>query len=363
MLLKTSRLIFQKDRILKLACIALFSLLTACITDENQKVPVVDGWLQSQAIQDEYRVKEGDTIYSIAWDFGLDYRAIVQANHLSPPYTLMTGEILKMTTRSQSEMVHYGNYPRQPDHTQNASQMMTSQLAFQNVQSSDLVQTHTPSYRQYHSQSSSSAQFNSQFHSQPSLQSKDESAYPMTKSDYKASYMTPNQSTEIQSGPRMKVNSSQTVASNIRSNRSQPSSHHQTKINFASSPLSSYISHWLWPTRGKVIEGYSTALAGNHGLNIAGVLGQPIRASAAGTVVYSGTGVRGYGNLIIIKHNASYLSAYAYNQQLLVKLGQKVQAGQIIATMGRGEASRVMLHFEIRHNGQPVNPIWLLHGQ
>ncbi len=114
------------------------------------------------------------------------------------------------------------------------------------------------------------------------------------------------------------------------------------------------IRQWNWPARGPVINPYSSL---NKGINIAGRLGSPIYATAAGQVVYSGSGLRGYGKLIIIKHNMTYLSAYAHNKVILVKEGQSVKAGQRIAEMGNTGARQVMLHFEIRRNGQPVNPL------
>jgi lipoprotein NlpD len=114
---------------------------------------------------------------------------------------------------------------------------------------------------------------------------------------------------------------------------------------------------WQWPTQGQLIEGYS---ASNKGLNIAGANKQPIYAAADGVVVYSGNGLRGYGNLIIIKHNEVYLSAYAHNREIFVKEGTKVEKGQRIASMGDTDAERVMLHFEIRRDGKPVDPIAFL---
>lgn len=102
------------------------------------------------------------------------------------------------------------------------------------------------------------------------------------------------------------------------------------------------------------------SMSGNKGIDIAGSLGQPVRAAAAGKVVYSGSGVRGYGNLIIIKHNQNYLSAYAYNQRLLVKEGANVKGGEMVAEMGKAETGKVLLHFEIRYNGQPVDPLGFL---
>lgn len=118
--------------------------------------------------------------------------------------------------------------------------------------------------------------------------------------------------------------------------------------------------HWQWPTKGTILSSYSATDPGRKGIDIGGVLGQAVRAAASGRVVYSGSGLRGYGKLIIIKHNDVYLSAYGHNRQLLVKEGDSLRAGQVIAELGESGASRPMLHFEIRRNGEPVNPLALL---
>ena len=110
---------------------------------------------------------------------------------------------------------------------------------------------------------------------------------------------------------------------------------------------------WMWPAKGSVIRNFSSS---NKGIDIAGTRGQNINAAAAGQVVYSGNALRGYGNLVIINHNNEFLSAYAHNDMLLVKEGQNVKRGQVIAKMGSTDASRVMLHFEIRYKGNSVNP-------
>lgn len=117
---------------------------------------------------------------------------------------------------------------------------------------------------------------------------------------------------------------------------------------------------WVWPTEGKVLRPYSQ---NNKGLDIGGQSGQSVVAAAAGKVVYSGNGLRGYGNLIIIKHNKAFLSAYANNSHLLVKEGQAVKQGQKIAEMGNTDADRVKLHFEIRHFGKPVDPMQYLESK
>ncbi|MDR3477747.1 MAG: peptidoglycan DD-metalloendopeptidase family protein [Gammaproteobacteria bacterium] len=117
------------------------------------------------------------------------------------------------------------------------------------------------------------------------------------------------------------------------------------------------VANWHWPAQGAVRGVYSAA---NKGTNIAGFLGQPIFAAAAGKVVYSGHGLRDYGNLIIIKHNDTFLTAYAYANAVLVTNGEWVKAGQKIAEMGETNTHKVILHFEIRRNGEPVNPLFYL---
>ena len=111
---------------------------------------------------------------------------------------------------------------------------------------------------------------------------------------------------------------------------------------------------WMWPSTGALISGYDEVKS--KGLKIAGKLGDPVYASADGRVVYAGSGLRGYGNLVILKLNETYLTAYAHNQTLLVKEDQTVRKGQRIADMGNSDADKVMLHFEVRRNGKPVDP-------
>ncbi|MFO1313413.1 MAG: peptidoglycan DD-metalloendopeptidase family protein [Burkholderiales bacterium] len=113
---------------------------------------------------------------------------------------------------------------------------------------------------------------------------------------------------------------------------------------------------WVWPAKGKVVGTFSET-ANLKGIDIAGSAGQPILASASGTVVYAGSGLRGYGKLVIVKHNGTYLSAYAHNREILVKEGDKVAKGQKIAEMGNTDATEVKLHFEIRRKGKPMDPV------
>lgn len=124
-------------------------------------------------------------------------------------------------------------------------------------------------------------------------------------------------------------------------------------------PASSSGLRWSWPTNGAVLRGYSLA-AGAKGVDIGGDIGQPVTATAAGKVVYSGSALKGYGELVIVKHDDTYLSAYGYNQRRLVKEGDEVRAGQTIAELGIGPEQKPALHFEIREHGKPVDPLRFL---
>lgn len=117
--------------------------------------------------------------------------------------------------------------------------------------------------------------------------------------------------------------------------------------------------HWEWPTRGKVARGFA-ADGSSKGLDIAGDVGQIVVAAAGGKVVYSGSALKGYGELVIIKHDEQYLSAYGYNRRRLVEEGQRVLAGQPIAELGEGPEQKPLLHFEVRDRGKPVDPLPLL---
>ena len=114
---------------------------------------------------------------------------------------------------------------------------------------------------------------------------------------------------------------------------------------------------WLWPVEGRIISNFKPNDPSRKGIDIGGKEGQPVIASASGEVVYSGSGLIGYGELIIIKHSEQLLSAYAHNRKRLVKEGEKVAAGDRIAELGKNDRSQPMLHFEIRLNGTPKDPL------
>jgi lipoprotein NlpD len=120
---------------------------------------------------------------------------------------------------------------------------------------------------------------------------------------------------------------------------------------------------WLWPVDGPVVTRFGTGEGVSSGVGIGGRVGQPVHAAAMGRVVYAGSGLVGYGQLVIIKHNDTYLTAYGYNSELLVTQGQEVARGQTIAQMGTGPERAPRLHFEIRRNGVPVDPLQFFPGR
>ena len=196
-----------------------------------------------------YVVRKGDSLYSIAFRYGLDYKSLARINRVRPPYTIYAGQSIRL--RGSAKLLKKDSGP---------------------------VAT----------QSSS-------------------------KSSSKAS-----KSRRVSSAP---------------------------------------VASWRWPLKGGVINRFSLVQPVNKGIDIAGDLSNTVTAAADGVVVYAGGNLRGYGELVIVKHNNSFLSAYGNNEKMLVKEGEKVKAGKAIARVGKTAANDQMLHFEIRRDGKPVDPL------
>nr|WP_156315570.1 amidase activator ActS [Kluyvera genomosp. 1] len=167
----------------------------------------------------------------------------------------------------------------------------------------------------------------------------------------------------IEVGQKIKVNGASKSSSSKKSSSGQTA-----KVTPSSAvPKSSWPPVgqrcWRWPTSGKVVMTYSTSEGGNKGIDIAGSRGQPVYSAGAGKVVYVGNQLRGYGNLVMIKHNEDYITAYAHNDKLMVNNGQNVKIGQQIATMGNSDADSVRLHFQIRYRATAIDPLRYLPPQ
>lgn len=238
-----------------IALLVAMLVMVGCASN-TKKASVTEAWHQPLRAPIIYTVQKGDSLYSIAFGYGVDYRQIARVNHLKPPYHIHTGQQLRLIPINMSR----------------------------NITTPTVVKTAKTAPR-----------------------------YVERKS------------------PRAVPVSVHTPA---------PIENNQV---------------WMWPAHGTVNNNFSSDKF-NKGIDINGRAGSPIVAAAAGRIVYAGNGLHGYGNLIIIKHNADFLSAYAHNQKLLVHEGQLVRRGQMIATMGNTEAKHVMLHFEIRQAGKPVDP-------
>lgn len=260
---------------------------------------------------DTYAVKKGDTLYSIGLEFGFDYKEIAQRNGIQPPYIIYVGQPLILPKADAAKPVAEASPVAAPQ------KIEPSAIAKQPVEP-PLITEPKAVKEPYSAQAMAAAKpAEAVPKSVPKPVAVEKPAEPAKTAD----------STKVEAIPE----------------KSAP-------------PADDEVVEWAWPTSGKVITGFNEN-ASAKGIDIGGTTGQAISAAASGKVVYSGSGLRGYGKLIIIKHNRTYLSAYAHNSQILVKEGQEVGKGQKIAEMGKTDSDLVKLHFEIRRLGKPVDPV------
>lgn len=272
----------------KIFCCLLFVFNLLACSSREKPAPVVTVYgssplnkrLQNTINASEYKVKVGETLYSIAWRSNSDVRQIAKLNNISPPYNIYPNQKLILVAKSRGRTVKASNN-KHPSKKQNNNLILSKDKVVKNT-----------------------------------IASSKKLAYGKSASKKK------------------------TVQNNL------------PKTSF-----SQKISRWQWPVKGKVIARFSSKAQGNKGLDITGRRGTKIKAAASGKVVYAGSALRGYGKLVIIKHNDDYLSAYAHNDTILVKEQQQVKIGDIVAKMGDTDAERVMLHFEVRFRGKSVNPL------
>lgn len=256
-------------------CLLLLSSILAGCSGSTGKAPVIDRSHASQQRQynpvttGQHVVQRGDTLYSIAFRFGWDWKELAARNGIRAPFTILPGQVIRFSN---------GVAPR----------------AIAQASTAAVVKKPAPAAK----------------------------AKPITR----AKPVTPVTSAKQTSAPM----------------------------------VAGQQGKWLWPAPGALVGVYSSNTSLNKGIDIAGSLGQPIVATANGSVVYAGSGLRGYGELVIIKHNDTFISAYGHNRRLLVKEGQAVKAGQKIAEMGSTGTDQVKLHFEIRRQGKPVDPLQYL---
>ena len=255
--------------------------LLAC--GSNPPAPIEDRYNRSSTSKADYHVQRGETLYSIAFRYGMDYRKVAAANKISAPYTIYPGQKILLREAPIPAPVAYK--PR---------------------------------------------------------------ATSATKTAAKAPGPAPAASTTVA------VSRTVTQPPPVTSTSSSSAK----KTTSGGTYTGSAVGSWRWPSKGRVTRGYSSSV--HKGIDIAGKRGDPVQAVAAGKVVYSGTGIVGFGELLIIKHNEIYLSAYGHNDRLLVGEGDTVRAGQKIAEKGSSGTDTVKLHFEIRKEGKPIDPVRVL---
>lgn len=236
-----------------------------------------------------YSVRSGDTLYAIAFSYGLDHRDVAKWNGIRAPFTIYPGQDIQLSA---------------PAGNKNTSGVQISKIK-------------TPGQTSTRSQTTTN------------------------------STSAKNQPTPAPAAKQPRSVAVETTSKPVQKSASKP----------APTQSSSDPKTWKWPTSGRVLRGYVAGNPARNGLDIAGKEGQSINATAAGSVVYSGSGLIGYGELIIIKHSERMLSAYAHNKTRLVQEGAQVSMGQKIAEMGRNDQNEQLLHFEIRTRGKPVNPM------
>jgi len=301
-----------------LLCILLFS---AC-------APLPERWDPQ-----DYTVKSGDTLYSIAWRYEKDFQQLARTNHLVAPYAIYPGQRLRMNLISAAPPIAKSkqNYSK----SQKLKSKQTQKQAKHNKSRIIKVRKDETLYAIALREGvhlKQLAQWNHLKSPYMIYEGQKLRLYPSTRVFHKPKGVAPT--------PKL------TIVSNLPS----------TSPIEIKPLLKTQIKRWRWPTKGRVTQTYKKNEPLRKGIAIKGTTGQLIKAAASGTVVYSGNGLINYGNLVIIKHTASFLSAYAYNQLLLVKEGDFVKQGQTIAKMGVFN-SKPSLHFEIRKNGKPVNPL------
>jgi len=356
--------------------------LNACTTSSGQ--PQVQDLSVSRNSQPSstYTVKSGDTIYGIAWQNRVDFRDLAQWNGISPPYRLEPGQQLRLTSGasvsgSQNVASSGGGATATPlggGNTQtsgddeNPSWLLpatggAAASAGQTSSSSSAGASSTgdaspgPVYDQNQTQPDSNAVAaagNAASGQQAASASRDSAASEQGPTSSATADTASSSSSASMAREDTRTPAGNDAGTEVAGEPSgAPDRSDRTYQPVEDVP-------WQWPADGQLIGRFDDDSNITPGIDIAGQKGQPVKAAGPGIVVYAGDGVRGYGNLIILKHNDRFLSAYAHNDTLRVKENDVVEAGETIATMGQTDADQVELHFEVRVNGQPQDPLQYL---
>ncbi len=310
-----------------LPALFLFLLMSACSSNGKKWNP------------DDYTVKSGDTVYSIAWRYELDPVEFARWNNIDTgSFLIRPGQ--RLHVRKPAD---FDSRKQTVSTSSSGSGKTTSKTSGGVKPGSGRRKTHKslPGWVMVQRGDSLYAISKKYGVSMSRLAQLNQLKKPYVLQPGQTLFLKPLE----EKGKKSTVS-----ATSGQSTRKQPASTTKSAQSWAKT------IHWQWPVKGKVLRRFNRNRLDAKGIDIGGSMGARVNAAAAGKVVYSGNGLISYGNLIIIKHNKHYLSAYAYNHKLLVQEGQWVKAGQQVAEMGRKGRQSPRLHFEIRKNGKPVNP-------
>lgn len=285
-------------------------------------------------------VERGDTLHAIALAYGYDYRELAEFNGIAPPYIIRIGQELKLPGAGTASQTAPGVAVTAP--LKQAGAIEGKPLT-EAAEAKTAIKTQPKALKlPYSPEALIQIAELERLQDQPERPVTTVAEVPGVKIEPKPETFKPESA------------KAETAKPKGLSDDHKPPQAGEAKPEEGNDADEVSIE-WVWPASGKVLAGFNEG--GSKGIDIGGRSGQPVVAAAPGKVVYSGNNLRGYGNLVIIKHNKTYLSAYAHNSRILVKEGQTVSRGQKIAEMGKTDADNVKLHFEIRRLGKPVDPL------
>jgi len=334
-----------------LPALLLSVLLGACSAPYQAPVDEAGGTPRFLDTGRTHRVNGGETLYAVAWMYDLDFAALARANNLREPYTISPGQVLSVDLRGVPVSQQVAAAPNQAVTT---PVVVSSGLQRSTLPSAPLQRQSLPPSEDPTSQNTPANVI-----SREPLPAPTAVLPPVAPS-----VVAPATTTQPAASPPALATTpapALTPPAAAMPPVSAPVDERPTELARMPEPAAPNAEiSWDWPSRGNIIGRFTDSGMDNKGLDLSGNRGDPVLAAAAGEVVYAGSGLLRYGDLVILKHNERFLSAYAHNSAILVKEGERVTRGQKIAEIGSSGIDRNMLHFEIRLDGKPVDPLGYL---